>query len=141
MTTLFLQKQNGTWHPHSEEDKIESMNYKENQVVGFQVVKDGAKKLRSLQQHRMYWGLIETVFSNTEKFKSEIQLSEYVKLKAGHVDSVVFIDGKEHIVTASISFDKMNHAKACLFINKSIEILAEVLGVEEFELLNNYDKG
>ena len=49
---------------------------------------------RSITQHRMYWGLINLVLENQDMFESSEDLSNYIKLKSGHVQSFMMKDGE-----------------------------------------------
>lgn len=138
-TTIYMQKHNGRWLPHFDADILETKNYSENQVVEFKPKKIGAKKMRSLTQLALYWVLIGIVFDNTILFDSREQLSEYVKLKMKYIESIIYIDGKEHIITGSLAIDKMDHAKFCAFFDEAKPFMADMLGIIEEKLLNNRD--
>jgi len=139
MPKILMQKNGSHWKPYEQESILESRNYKDNQVCEFSIKKAGAKKLRSLEMHRLYWGCV-TCLTRHEVLgiTSKKAMTELVKIKADQIDSIIIIDGKPNIVTKSESFDKMNHAESVEFMEAVIPVMAELLKVTPEELVENW---
>jgi len=128
---MFLQKINTMhWQPFGADSVSVSGNLIDNQVIEIKFKKVGAKKLRSLRQLAYYWVCIDIVFENTVMFMNEEELSEYIKLKIGYIESVIYIDGHQHMKTGSISIDKMEHFAMCGYMDKALDVMSEIIGVD-----------
>ena len=137
--TIYMQKHKGSCIPRFEPDILETKNYLENQIVEFKPKKIGAKKMRSLIQMGLYRSLVAQIYYHMFVFINPVDLNEWIKLKLGYVDSVIYIDGKQHMKTGSLAFDSMDHARFCIFVDKAIPFIADLVGVTEEELLKNKD--
>jgi len=139
MNKILMQKQGVNWKPYDEGSKLESRNYMDNQVCEFSIKNAGAKKLRSIQQHGLYWGCITCLVRHEIRgITSKKAMAELVKIEADQIDSIIIINGKPNIVTKSESFDKMNHAESVDFINAVIPVMADMLGVTPEQLIENW---
>ena len=139
MPKILMQKIGPHWRPYDEDSKLESRGYVDNQVCEFSVKKAGAKKLRSIQQHGLYWGCITCLIRHEVRgITSKKAMAELVKIEADQIDSIIIINGKPNIVTKSESFDKMNHAESVDFMNAVIPVTADMLCVTEEQLIENW---
>jgi len=139
MREILMQKQGPNWKPYGESSILESRNYIDNQVCQFLLKKAGAKKLRSIEQHGLYWGCITCLIRHEiYGITSKKAMAELVKIKAEQIDSIIIVNGKPNIVTKSESFDKMNHAESVDFMNSVIPVMADMLGVTEEQLIENW---
>ena len=139
MKAILMQKNGSYWKPYEPESILESRNYVDNQVCEFSIKKAGAKKLRSLQQHGLYWGCITCLIRHEVRgIKSKKAMAELVKIEADQIDSIIIVNGKPNIVTKSESFDKMNHAESVDFINTVLPVMADLLCVTEEQLIENW---
>ncbi len=71
MKTIKMQRDGGHWTPVFDEDKKESKEYMEKQIVEFKPKTVGVKKLRSIKQLGTYWGYIGTLVRNTVRFEQK----------------------------------------------------------------------
>jgi len=139
MPKILMQKIGPHWRPYDEDSKLESRGYVDNQVCEFSVKKAGAKKLRSIQQHGLYWGCITCLIRHEVRgITSKKAMAELVKIEADQIDSIIIINGKPNIVTKSESFDKMNHAESVDFINTVLPVMADLLCVTPEQLIENW---
>jgi|TARA_R110000796_G_scaffold117362_1_gene230179 hypothetical protein len=76
---------------------------------------------RSITQNRMYWGLINLVLENQDRFSSSVDLSNYIKLKSGHVDSFMMSDGEIIQFPKSISFGMSDQEGFNKFLDRAID--------------------
>mgnify|MGYP003625234303 CR=1 FL=1 len=84
---------------------------------------------RSITQHRMYWGLINLVLENQDMFESSEDLSNYIKLKSGHVQSFMMKDGEVIKFPKSISFKMSDQESFNAFLDRAIDFIISPKGL------------
>ena len=98
------------------------------------------KQSRSLQQHRLYWGLIRLVHQNLpeeleQNFPRPENLSKAVLDALGYVDEVYGLDGRTFRQVRSIAFQNMDSAEFNNLMQSAIELVTTKiipgLGCEE----------
>jgi hypothetical protein len=135
MKELYAQLKENTLLPASESDSEALKAFKPNQVLRLQVY--GVKKPRSYHQLQKWKASCRTLFDNTELFNSAAEAEEYVKLKIGWVEFIVYISGVPHPKTKSVSYAAMDHFEACNKMTEGFELIAKMLGITVNELDNN----
>lgn len=77
-----------------------------------EVYKAEVVKPRSRKTLGRWWVLCQMILDNTEDFRSKEQISDYLKIRAGHSTSIVSKStGEIFHVANSISFDEMEEAQ------------------------------
>tara|TARA_R110000796_G_scaffold216117_3_gene332176 strand:+ start:1043 stop:1513 length:471 start_codon:yes stop_codon:yes gene_type:complete len=84
---------------------------------------------RSITQHRMYWGLINLVLENQSMFESSEDLSNYIKLRSGHVQSFMMGDGEIIQFPKSISFKMSDQEGFNTFLDRAIDFIISPKGL------------
>lgn len=140
MKEIAFQKKNGVPVPFTDEDAEKWAEFKENQVSIHRV--SGARKQRSWQQLKMLHACLKTVAENTEnpswntlekaKFSLKIAL-DYIDNEAIVVDK----KGNIHMQYRSFGYQDLGHMEACKLFDRAWPILAGVIGITEYELLEN----
>lgn len=78
------------------------------------------KSPRNLQQHRLFWKLMETVCNNQEHYASPEEVCTAFKFAVGHYDTLRTKRG-DVLVPKSIAFAKMDQAKFGEFFKRAVE--------------------
>lgn len=77
-----------------------------------EIYKAEVVKPRSRKTLGRWWVLCQMILDNTEDFRSKEQISDYLKIRAGHSTSIVSKStGEIFHVANSISFDEMEEAQ------------------------------
>ena len=94
------------------------------------------KQPRNYKHHSKYFALCRMIADNTDYFTNEKQVSEYLKLKTGHIES--FVIGEETtIIPKSINFDSMPQDEFEKYYDACLPIVAELLGCTIHEIQEN----
>ena len=99
------------------------------------------RRPRSVQQHRLFFGLLRLVAANTDQWPSEAALLDDLKLALGHAETRVnLITGEPYAVARSISFASMPQDEFRDFFDRALALLAErVLSVSPDDLRREVD--
>lgn len=94
-----------------------------------------AKRPRNLQQHRLFWALMQKVYENQEHYKSADEVCTAFKFAVGHVDTLRTKRGDVQ-VPKSISFAKMDQVAFQDFFARALDFcVSEVIpGLDSAEL-------
>lgn len=85
------------------------------------------KRPRNLQQHRLFWALMQKVYENQEHYTSPEQVCTAFKFATGHVESIRTARGVIQ-VPRSISFAKMDQVEFGQFFKRAVDFcVSEVL--------------
>lgn len=85
------------------------------------------KRPRNLQQHRLFWKLMQTVYENQEHYKSADEVCVAFKFACGLTDSIKTARGVIQ-VPKSIAFAKMDQVQFGEFFKKAVDFcVAEVI--------------
>lgn len=117
--------------PYSENDKDSVFLLKRNTVYRVNI-----KQPRNYKHHSKYFALCRMICDNTEYFTSEKQVSEYLKLKTGHIESFV-IGNETIIIPKSINFDTLAQDEFEKYYDACLPIIAELLGCTVHEIQEN----
>lgn len=117
-----------------------SRDYVRDKIPVGQPIRASLKKARNYKHHRKFFALLRLVLENTEKFESQEELLDWLKLKTHWVRTreITTKDGDTMTVyiPRSISFDDMDQDQFEAFYDRAVnKILEEVLtGMSEREL-------
>ena len=95
------------------------------------------KNSRNAKLFKKYWSLMKLVADNIDSFQDHESVSDYLKMKIGHVDFKTVVDGVVKIKVKSIAWDRMNQDEFEKFWEKIIPVVTELLGVSEQEINDN----
>jgi hypothetical protein len=85
-------------------------------------------RTRSAKQHRLFWALMQKVVDNHPYYVRAEQLVEWMKIRLGYVEEVMFHDGQLMTKVSSISFGSMGQDAFQKFFNMALDIITtEVL--------------
>jgi len=85
-------------------------------------------RTRSAKQHRLFWALMQLVVTNHAYYVRAEQLVEWLKIRLGYVEEVMFHDGQMLTKVSSISFGSMGQDAFQKFFNMALDIITtEVL--------------
>lgn len=100
---------------------------------------------RSVEQHRLYWGMVRKVWDNLpEKFDGHFpsveRLSEELLIAAGHYEDVVDLErGIGKRVAKSIAFDKMKQEEFGVLFRAVVEVIYKFV-IEDIDLQSLLDE-
>lgn len=94
---------------------------------------------RNPQRLKLYWSLLRAVTDNHPFYAlaGEDALHDFLKLRLGLVDSVIYHDGSTRIVPRSIAFDAMSETEFKTYFDRVLRLIeTEILpGVDRADLL------
>ena len=105
--------------------------------VGQYMRADETARVRSPEQLRLYWALIELALANQDKYATKEDLSDAVKCALGHCYRDEYTVKGQKIVrerAKSIAFGNMPQEEFGVFFDAAQKLLAETLGVTVDEL-------
>lgn len=82
------------------------------------------KKPRNLQQHRLFWALMQKVYENQEHYTSPEQVCTAFKFAIGHVETIKTQRGTIQI-PKSISFAKMDQLAFHDFFKRAVDFCVQ----------------
>ena len=99
-------------------------------------------RTRSARQHRLFWALMQLVVINHPYYVRAEQLVEWLKIRLGYVEEVMFHDGQMLTKVSSISFGTMGQDAFQKFFNMAVDIVTtEVLaGTSREDLLKELEE-
>ena len=80
-------------------------------------------RTRSPQQHRLFWALMQLVVENHPYYVRAEQLVEWLKIRLGYVEEVMFHDGKLLTKVSSISFGAMGQDDFRKFFALALDVI------------------
>jgi len=81
-------------------------------------------RTRSARQHRLFWSLMQIVVDNHPYYLRPEQLVEWLKLRLGYVEEIMFHNGEMMTKLSSISFTSMGQIEFQEFFNKALYVIA-----------------
>lgn len=99
-------------------------------------------RTRSARQHRLFWALMQLVVINHPYYVRAEQLVEWLKIRLGYVEEVMFHDGQMLTKVSSISFGTMGQDAFQKFFNMALDVVTnEVLaGTSKEDLLKELEE-
>lgn len=94
------------------------------------------KQPRNLKHHKKFFALINLVFQNQERYSSEDELLDMIKIAAGHVNVRVSPSGQEYKVPMSINFASMGQDAFDKFYQSVVDVVVKyfIPGLDESAL-------
>jgi len=97
-------------------------------------------RTRSAKQHRLFWSLMQIVVDNHPYYLRPEQMVEWLKLRLGYVEEVMFHNGDMMTKLSSISFSSMGQSEFQDFFNKSLYVITtEVTPISRQELISELE--
>lgn len=97
-------------------------------------------RTRSAKQHRLFWALMQIVVDNHPFYMRGEQLVEWLKIRLGYVDEIMFHDGSMMTKVSSISFTSMGQDEFQKFFNLALYIIiTEVAPISREQLLQELE--
>jgi len=99
-------------------------------------------RTRSAKQHRLFWALMQKSVENHPYYVRGEQLVEWLKIRLGYVEEVMFHDGQMLTKVSSISFGSMGQDAFQKFFNMALDVITgEVLpGTDREDLIREVEK-
>lgn len=130
MSKVFLRRTLSGFAPDDENGKEVIKGIKVGEVIKCEITRP-----RNVKFHRLFFGLLNLVYENTEQFKSVEHLLTVCKIGIGHADLVKLQNGQEYWHPRSISFAVMDEDQFRTFWDRSVNwLIANVLPVGKSEL-------
>lgn len=129
---LWLTKTPNGLRPSDEASEETYRRFKLGQIYRADVVKP--REHRSL---RRYWGLVKIVYQNSDQFRSEDQVHQFLKIRAGHCTEIVSkATGEIFLVADSINYDTLDEAEFEDVWMRIVKAVCEDIlpGIDEQEL-------
>lgn len=92
-------------------------------------------RTRSARQHRLFWSLMQIVVDNHPYYLRPEQLVEWLKLRLGYVEEIMFHNGDMMTKLSSISFTSMGQIEFQEFFNKALYVIATEVALTSEESL------
>ena len=99
-------------------------------------------RTRSAKQHRLFWALMQKVVDNHPYYLRAEQLVEWLKIRLGYVEEIMFHDGQLLTKVSSISFGSMGQDDFRKFFDLVLHVITtEVLPeVRENDLVRELEE-
>lgn len=98
---IWLAKKGRGFLPTDEDSERVHARFGDGECAEFEVVRP-----RSLQWHRMYFGICREIGKNQEPMRNEASIDAELRVRAGHFD-VLWVDGHECRVPKRIAFARL----------------------------------
>ena len=132
MARLFLTRTLNGWAPADDAAREVARKFTVGQTYRAEIVRP-----RDLRTLKLWWVLCQMIADNTDTFKSKEQVSDYLKIRAGHATVIVAKStGEMYSVPDSISFDAMDQTEFQELWKRAIDVvLQDILpGVDAAEV-------
>lgn len=135
MARMYLKRTLGGFALADEMSIETAKRYKVGETFRAEIVKPRSRKTLG-----RYWVLCQMILDNTEMFRSKEQVSDYLKIRAGHSTSIVAKKtGEIFHLANSIDFDSVDESEFQDFWSRACDVIAEDIlpGITESEI--NYE--
>lgn len=102
MSKGFVRKTLTGWSPADDNTREIHKRQKPGQMYRMDIVQP-----RNYKHHCLFMALMDLTFQNQEKYTDFRMFRRAVALEAGHVDTVITLDGEVHLVPLSYSYDEL----------------------------------
>lgn len=115
-----------------------------NKYANGEIIEVSHRKARFYPLLQKYWALCNMIAQNAKAhsdfdcLNTRELVSEYIKLKVGHIDSRIVIRDHVHIITKSISYSAMDQDEFSEFFNKAVDVMSALSGIPVPDLLLNW---
>ena len=135
MKDLILRRSGDKLVPVTEWDREALLEIPEGRDLTVKV-----SRTRSAKQHRLFWALMQIVVDNHIYYLRGEQLVEWLKVRLGYVDEIMFHDGSMLTKVSSISFASMGQDDFQKFFNLALYvIITEVVPISREQLINELE--
>jgi hypothetical protein len=135
MKDLILRRSGDKLVPVTEWDREALLEIPEGRDLTVKV-----SRTRSAKQHRLFWALMQIVVDNHPFYLRSEQLVEWLKIRLGYVDEIMFHDGSIMTKVSSISFAAMGQEGFQKFFNLALYvIITEVVPIDREQLINELE--
>ena len=117
-STLIMRRHGDKLAPVTEWDRERLLEIPEGKDLSIRF-----SRTRSPKQHRLFWALMQKVVDNHPYYMRPEQLVEWLKIRLGYVEDVMFHDGKLLTKVSSISFASMGQDEFQKFFNLAVQII------------------
>ena len=134
--TIIIVRRNGDkLVPVTEWDRDRLLDVPEGKDLSIKI-----SRTRSAKQHRLFWALMQIVVDNHPFYIRGEQLVEWLKIRLGYVDEIMFHDGNMMTKVSSISFTSMGQDDFQKFFNLALHvIITEVMPISKDQLLSQLE--
>ena len=130
--SIFLIKRNGVIYPCYQSDIDEVSKLKSNVVYEFT-----CKRPRNPEHHKKYWALCRLVLNNSERFKTEEQVSDWLKFESRNIDVIGVSKGMTYVKLKSINYQSMDQAEFEQFWESIIDYVCDELQCTREDIKKN----
>ena len=129
---IFLIKINGVIYPRYRRDLEEVSKLKSNVVYELTY-----KKARNPEHHNKYWALCRLVLGNSGRFKTEEQVSDWLKFESRNIDVIGISKGMTYVKLKSINYQSMDQSEFEQFWESIIDYVCDELQCTRYEIDEN----
>jgi hypothetical protein len=97
-------------------------------------------RARSVAHHRYFFALLAKVVDNTDKFTDIEELLDAIKLRVGHYQKRVQLNGTEYLYPKSIDFASLDQEAFKRFVNRALWAVQTDLGIDGEALMTEVDQ-
>jgi len=90
---------------------------------------------RSVQQHRLFFALLNRAFDNQEYYPTLDMFRYALTVRLGYFEKFKFLDGEVIPIPKSLAFANMTHEEFSKFMDEAAAAIEEMLGMGKDELL------
>ena len=98
------------------------------------------KQPRNPNHHRLFFALLNITQHQTDDFPSTDMLLTWLKIKLGHVDVMIWDEGKTYYVPKSISFASMDQDSFREFFDRALDVIVQRYGFDRPALLKEIEQ-
>jgi hypothetical protein len=131
MTELYLKKHSIGLLPADERSREYLARLKQGQAVEAKV-----KRVRNLQQLRLWWALIGVIWEHQETYATKEQVHDAFKIWLGHYEDIRLKDGRTAVKPKSIAFGDLSQDAWEELFDQAIKMVTEriIPGVSDTDL-------
>lgn len=97
------------------------------------------KRPRHPQHHRLFFSLLNLTVHNTDDFPTVDLLLTWLKIKLGHVETIIWESGKTYYVPKSINFASMDQESFRKFFDRALDAIVQKYGWDRPGLLDEIE--
>ena len=136
VATIYVRRNGDKLVPITEWDRERLLDVPEGKDLSIKL-----SRARSTKQHRLFWSLMQIVVDNHPYYLRPEQLVEWLKLRLGYVEEIMFHNGEMMTKLSSISFSSMGQIEFQEFFNKALYVIAtEVSQTSEENLIAELER-
>jgi len=98
------------------------------------------KKPRNYQFHKKFFGLLNMVFQNQERYNNIDHLRHDLTIEAGYYTLRHNLKGEQIYEANSISFSKMNEETFSEYYNKCLDVIVKYFNFDKQSIIDNVEQ-